>query len=262
MSNNKENLSKLLLFLDELLNDERNKWFRDELTKKIVSQFPLDNSLLSAININVDSIHKYLRLDVYPIIDYSNISDNLVRNQLIIDCLEMCRYRLGKVNNKIEFDEFCRFAHFQAEALVNFFFEKKFGDRIDEIKEFITENNPKYEAKEYHDNIRRIDFIKKLFAIKNKCDLSNRDLYFLLKVNEIRNLISHRPTSSKDEDNTLLKEKGELLKLGSYEINEENKSIYNQLKIIEFRRKADFSAVHLSLESLKSTILRDLNSEA
>src|SRR5690349_471649 len=114
MAQKKEDLQKLLELIDKWANEEGNDWFRNELIKR----YSQTNYLSSAsdpriVNIgqNVEIIQRYLMLDIIPVIDYSDIAESNVRNQLFRDCIEMGKYRLGKINHKVDFDEFCRYAH-------------------------------------------------------------------------------------------------------------------------------------------------------
>ena len=87
------------------------------------------NSVLSSDK-RIEHIEKYLGLDYYvdnqkSIIDYSFIQEPEVRAQLISDNREMMRFRYGTRYHAISFDEFCRYAHLQAEMLLNYFYDKK-----------------------------------------------------------------------------------------------------------------------------------------
>ena len=44
-----------------------------------------------------------------------------MRDKLYCDFREMMRYRYGTRSHKIDFEEYCRYAHFQLEALTNYF---------------------------------------------------------------------------------------------------------------------------------------------
>jgi hypothetical protein len=131
MPQNKEDLDKLLLFISEIANEPNNEWFKAKLVTKIFEKqvVELDKSGNSDTIIadNIESIRRYLMLDVMPIIDYSDILDTRIRDQLYRDCIEMSKYRLGKINNCINFDEFCRYAHLQAEELLNYFYHRLYS---------------------------------------------------------------------------------------------------------------------------------------
>ena len=57
MAQNREQLEKLLQFLDSLMKEPGNEWFVDELSKKIIKQHPIFES-----NIDKDSFNTLLSL--------------------------------------------------------------------------------------------------------------------------------------------------------------------------------------------------------
>ena len=94
----------------------------------------------------IEHIEKYLGLDYYvdsqqSIIDYSFIMEPEVRAQLISDNREMMRFRYGTRYHSICFDEFCRYAHLQAEMLLNYFFDQV-NSNIKAIIDHIKKYNP------------------------------------------------------------------------------------------------------------------------
>ena len=86
MAQNKEQLNKLLLFIKRLIDEPGNEDFVNKL-RKMLGTTPssgFDTNPLLA------DIEKYLGLDYQidstcPIIDYSFIDDEFIRNQLISD---------------------------------------------------------------------------------------------------------------------------------------------------------------------------------
>ena len=101
----KESLDKLLILIDEICSKDENLWFKNKISSKYGVYCIDENSQ----NLQLSNIENYLKLDGYKIIDYSGIKNEVVRNQLFRDCIEMSKYRLGKINDTISFDEFCRF---------------------------------------------------------------------------------------------------------------------------------------------------------
>ena len=95
---NKESLEKLLILIDEICKSEENFWFKEALVKKT-----LISDTKSDIVIKLRKIEKYLKIDGLEIIDYSEISNENVRRQLFRDSVEMSKYRLGKINDTINF---------------------------------------------------------------------------------------------------------------------------------------------------------------
>ena len=200
MAKNKENLQKLLEFLDKsILHEPENKWFVDELCKRI-------NQIGSGVNIKetkekIEKIEKYLSLDYdldssSPIIDYSFISNELLRNKMISDGREMLRYRYGTRNHKIDFQEFCRYALLQAERLLNLYFSTK-GD-YQQVKEFILQFNPEAILPD-KSSLETISFAVKLYTYQKAYNL---ELVYSIfdKVREIRNQQSHGSIKLKNNE--------------------------------------------------------------
>ena len=80
----------------------------------------------------IDKIETYLGLDykldgITPAavvaggLDYSFVNIPSLCNQLNADFREMMRYRYGTRSHKADFYEYCKYAHFQLEALTNYF---------------------------------------------------------------------------------------------------------------------------------------------
>ncbi|MGM9794970.1 MAG: hypothetical protein ACI3ZZ_01945 [Candidatus Aphodosoma sp.] len=118
--------------------DEKYKVTIDKIEQLCAQNSEFDKELRKRLNVNsytevsscvsgkVDKIEKYLGLDYLvdsqdSIIDYSFVNDKVVRNQLISDNREMLRFRYSTRYHEINFKEYCRFAHMQAEMLINYF---------------------------------------------------------------------------------------------------------------------------------------------
>ena len=82
----------------------------------------------------IGKIEEYLGLDykidtispagtVYHELDYSFIKDSAVRKMLEVDFREMMRYKCGCRSHYKDFKEFCKYAHYQLEGLINYFME-------------------------------------------------------------------------------------------------------------------------------------------
>lgn len=140
----------------------------------------------------VDKIEEYLGLDYkldtisprgtkYQELNYSFIGDVAVRDMLVSDFREMMRCRYGTRSHKADFMEFCKYAHFQLEGLVNYFMEAwslDDNDKVDinKVKQNIIENWPKNlpeplfrkEVKSIDD----IDYFQKATAVVNYLQIS------------------------------------------------------------------------------------------
>lgn len=197
MGQDKNNLNKLLKFIRELIQQEGNEWFHDELalmvTKSMISE--KDNGILfGGVTIKeIGSIEKYIGSEIAPMIDYSSISNDRVRLQLQRDCLEMGKIRLGKMRESISFKDFCKYAHFQAEELINYFYISKCDNSIGRVQNLISQNNPKFNKSTYP-SIGAISYISKLWAARNILKISNNTFYTLQNAAKLRNEVSHRAT--------------------------------------------------------------------
>lgn len=168
---------------------EQNPEFAHELRKMIIGSSSA--TTVSCDNKKIDKIERYLGLDYNldshsPEIDYSKIADSNVRNQLISDYREMLRYRYGVRSHKIDFGEFCKYAHFQAEMLVNYFYISKYGDSA--VSVLAGKNNyikPGCKLEE-------VPYTNKLFVFKTEYKYKSNVLDNVAKA---RNSINHRTTN-------------------------------------------------------------------
>lgn len=267
MKHKKESLTKLLQLIDEISTVPENEWFKEILCKKF-STAVIGKSGGNSPNDTLQKIvelHRFLMLDVVPIIDYSIIEDKVVQNQLYRDCIEMGRHRLGKINNVINFGEFCRYAHLQAEELVNYFFIKKFNDNIEQIVKFIKEYNWNYKPEKPATDIHHIYYTIKLTAFKNFSALSKNtfdDLYFL---NDLRNELSHRNSFTANKEDEILKDFDKMgfssKKLDWDSLSPEAKELYRKGKYIINKRKEDYLPIYKTLEELFQKVVSCLSSE-
>lgn len=152
----------------------------------------------TSVSINDDRvkhIEKYLGLDYYvdnqpSLIDYSFIKENDIRAQLISDNREMMRFRYGTRYHEIKFDEYCRYTLFQAEMLLNYFYDKKNDGDIHKIIDHILTYNPQAKIQNV-ESLSAISFAVKLWALRNQFDVYV-PISIWDKVREARNMLSHR----------------------------------------------------------------------
>ena len=189
----KDDLKKLLAFLDNIIHEPENSWFVDELYSRLSSRRYDKNSLAK--------IEKYLGLDynidkfVSPI-DFSFVIDEYTRECFNADYREMLRYRLGLRGHKIDFSEYCRFALIIAERALNIFYSKDID--IDIIKNRLKTFNPSAKI----DNVtalKDIPFSVKLWSFCNEYKLKSVK-QTLDSVREVRNLKSHGQVSTEDDE--------------------------------------------------------------
>lgn len=258
MGQDRKLLEKLLIKITEWANEEGNEWFRKELYKKY--SFSYDNSVIEE---KINSIEKYLLLDSQKSIDYTGIKDTNVQSQLVKDCIEMNRYRIGTVRHSIEFEQYCLFAHFQAEELLNYFFNIRHKQNIDAIIDEILNFNPGAKLKRDIKIVSSVDYKVKLVAYY-KMEFLNVDLYSLLwDLSEIRNNLSHRSSLKLIDEDKILND----YKVNHFHINKVKFSdlppdlleVYKKGKILMILKDRDFQLIYNTIDNLKNSVLVNLN---
>lgn len=203
MKHDKEQLNKLYDFLCTIIDDDGNKWFVDKLKNKLeINTQSFDHSASH----KVDLIEKYLGLDYEidefsSIFDYSFVKQEYVRDELICDNREMLRYRLGVRSHKADFGEFCKFAIFQVEMLLNYFYMEVTSNNFESIKQRIINYNKRAIISEKITKVGEIALAVKIFAYCNEfqssVDFKIQECIDILR--NIRNMQSHRsPSEIKD----------------------------------------------------------------
>jgi hypothetical protein len=161
----------------------------------------------------IKRIEKYLGLDYAvdtrnSVVDYSFVKMPDVYSQLVSDNREMLRFRYGTRYHKIDFDEFCRYAHLQVEMLLNYFYDIKNSSDIKSIKDHIKRYNPVVKIDTATD-LSSIAFNAKLWAFSNEMHLDNKLKELIENLRLARNEQSHRSTFKSfdaDDYNHKLKE--------------------------------------------------------
>ena len=254
---NKESLEKLLILIDEICKNDENFWFKEALMKKtLISENKSD------ITIKLRNIEKYLKIDGLEIIDYSEIKNENVRRQLFRDSVEMSKYRLGKINDTINFDEFCRYAHMQAEELINYFYSEKFYGNLDYVNEFILKHFNIYKPIENLNSLNQINYNAKLTAFIKEYKLEKGPLKSTLEfLSNIRNELSHRNSIETINEDAILSElqKKKLDVSSSYIdynlTSKEDKKLFNKGRFIYLKRKQDYNEILLNLNFLKEAVI-------
>ena len=145
-------------------------------------------------------IEKYLGLDFYvdtktSNVDYSFVKLPDVKAQLISDNREMMRFRYGTRYHEIDFAEFCRYAHFQIEMLLNYYYDIANKSDLNSIKEQIKYYNPRAIGVEKAKSLGAISYSTKLWAFNNEHKI-NRNLREICEnLRKVRNELSHRSVS-------------------------------------------------------------------
>ncbi len=252
---NKEQLIKLLDYVRSAASKQGNEWFLKELQKKY------GVSTESDIETRLKNIEIYLQIDGIEIIDYSEIKDNAIREQLTRDCIEMHRHRLGKVNHKIDFDEFCRYAHYQAEEMINYYLNKRFSKNITEIvhflKTFLAEDDKK---SFFRKDITSIEYRHKLKCLRDK---NNKYYNTLLSVKKLRDKISHRNSLDSINEDDILNKANKIPSWKDWkDCTDEECGLRTVEKAIKFRRDQNFEKIIEALNELKEKIISELYKKA
>ena len=240
------------------------------------------NSVLSSDK-RIEHIEKYLGLDYYvdnqkSIIDYSFIQEPEVRAQLISDNREMMRFRYGTRYHAISFDEFCRYAHLQAEMLLNYFYDKK-EDTLDQIIEHIKKYNPTAYISDKTNSLGGIAYNVKLWAFKAEFTMDYNTNTVLDYLRKVRNDSSHRspdneeksirdyrkqlinigmPLQSNGEVNTFKLEEGSTKHSVYNNVVKKSEWYYEYLYLIWLHEES-FERVINAIQSLKHTVRSNLS---
>lgn len=254
----KESLEKLLLLIDEICSQEEYLWFKEKLQARLFEVNHLNNpDIVKKLN----AIQKYLMIDGVEVIDYSEINNEIVRNQLFRDCIEMSKYRLGKINDTINFDEYCRYAHMQAEEMINYFYNFKFYGNIEYVKEFILKHNPSYKFKDVIGSLSEIPYSTKLSAFIKEYKLEKGSLKSILDfLSNLRNELSHRNSLDiKNEDLILCELKNKNFDVSKpyidfYNTSKSDLELFKKGRFIFMKRKQDYEDIMMNLNYLKEAI--------
>jgi len=211
MKLDKKQLKEFLSFIKKIINFEGNEWMKDDLLDMLdLSEARSEERIEEK---KIDDIHKYMKLDVdQKIIDYSQFPDDM-RITLERDCLEMQKWRHGKmdVDNKFGFDivfkEYAKCVQFQVEELFYYYFNNNFKTeesklilleilnkkRKSDYQFFLKRYNEEggYEPKLYHlDEIAKMNMNEKFDYFIYHKEIKECDL--LKTANKVRNESVHR----------------------------------------------------------------------
>ena len=185
-------------------------------------------------------IEKYLGLDFYvdtktSNVDYSFIKLPDVKAQLISDNREMMRFRYGTRYHEIDFAEFCRYAHFQIEMLLNYYYDIANKSDLNSIKEQIKYYNPTAIGVENTKSLGAISYNTKLWAFNNEHKINRKLREICENLRKVRNELSHRSVSEDkiriDSYQKHLKEQGfPLNKKGDVFLNWKDQEADKELK--------------------------------
>ena len=262
MKYKKENLIKLLKLVEEISKQPGNEWFLEGLQNKFYEKTTVPNSGAESLEAKINLIRNYLAIDLNRVIDYSYFEEP-TRESLFRDCIEMGRYEKGTPSHKIDFGEFCRYAHLQGEEMINYFFNKISNQNINIVDQFIQEKVAWYKPIKKPTEIHHISYTAKLLAFKSISQMSKKSIDVFWFLNEYRNELSHRnslTTSSEDKDLVLFEKSGFIgTKVDVQQLDNKEKEIYNRGKYVITKRNKDFNLIYDPIEDLKKQIIDSLS---
>ena len=206
---------KLKSTLDKIIRlTQQNAEFGSELRKALQIK-PSASSVNAIDDSRLKHIETYLGLDYYiddqpSLIDYSFVPEAEIRAQLISDNREMMRHRYGTRFHSISFDEYCRYAHLQAEMLLNYFYDKK-DSNLEDVKKHISEYNLSAKISEAK-SLGAISYSSKLWAFCKEFSIDGKNKACLDNIREVRNRSSHR--SPDTEEITIAESRRKLSNMG------------------------------------------------
>lgn len=222
---------KLKSTLDKIVRlTQQNAEFNSEL-RKVLQLEPSASIIYTNNDARLKHIESYLGLDYYvdgqpSLIDYSFVPETDIRAQLISDNREMMRYRYGTRFHVISFDEFCRYAHLQAEMLLNYFYDKK-DSNLEDIKKHILQYNSPAKISEAK-SLGAISYSSKLWSFCNEFSIETKQKVCLDNIREVRNKSSHRSPGT--EERTIAESRKKLINMGIPLHKEEGYVLNRQLK--------------------------------
>ena len=239
MNLDKKQLKEFLSFIKKIINFKGNEWMKDDLLDMLDLTEARSEERIEGKKI--DDIHKYMKLDVdQTVIDYSLFPDS-IRITLERDCLEMQKWRhgkmdMGKVNGfDIQFSEYCRYAHMQAEGLVNFYFKENYPNES-QLKDLLIVINSTISDIKWKRKDQTVD------AIPYGCKVD-----YLLSINKITEPLKWELNNMKNLRNSL-SHRGVI-----------HKSERTKEWLEKFLREAKYSDVFNSLITLNYIVINNLS---
>ena len=193
-------LTKLLAFVKDLYDNPDNKEFAAGIQSIVISDKDFIERYREATATGdpgaLQKIESYLSLDFKIdselLEDYSFITDEGVRRQLLSDYREMLRYQFGTRSHKVDFLEFCRYAHLQTEMLINYYLETVFKGDFTAMVNAMREAYPDFKVSDQASSASDIYLKSRLYFIGGVLDLPKKDVTAFIHVYEVRNRQSHR----------------------------------------------------------------------
>jgi len=210
----KFNLDDIKLVIDEKLREflfhlEKTQHERNASILKLIEENP------TKINIEklVRDFLNYGEID--NLLDYSFVFSARTRRQLIVDNIQMEKHRLGLIEGRPNFFEFCKFVHYQYEELINFYFNHKFQNKVEEFNKLtisLHTKNSFIQAGNYT-SIFNCNYSQKIAIFNEEKNISifgnsesNRFASLRAKATKLRNDNSHRDSMTAVNEDAILKE--------------------------------------------------------
>jgi hypothetical protein len=261
MASNKENLKLLLDFISKILEEDGNDWFHDELavliTKKIITEKDSGIKLAAVLIKELGSIDRYIENGLIPIIDFEDIEDESVKYTLIRDCIEMGKCRFSHFSREQSFFDFCKYAFFQIEQLVNYYLLKKNDNSFPKCKKYIQSYNQAAILDKYK-SIGSIPFSVKLFAISCQTGMKQEIKSIIDKVSYARNNSLHRSPEQAESLVELTPLFYKAIKKEKDKITPYDQKIIQDYYFLKFVEDRDYNVVTISISELKNIIISNL----
>lgn len=208
MGQNKEELKRLLAFIDTLVKQPGNEDFAAGLRALLPE-------LNQSIKTDTEYIRKALGIRGIQTINYSVITDDFVRNQLVIDNLRMEDVLLDTtLSDEDKWYLYCTYAHYQSENLINYFYNTAFSD-LEAIFWYLDHytssiKNP-FDRKKNGATLEVIAAFYKTIAFMNEhfpyvSGITDYTSYTFKQIREVRNEYVHRSGISTNKPNAALNE--------------------------------------------------------
>ncbi len=259
MDKKKHNLKQLISFIEQLLQEEGNDWFHDELalliSKHIITERDTTIKLAAVTVKELGSIDKYIENGLIPLIDYDDIEDHAVRLALVRDCVEMGKARLSQFDQVQSFPEFCKYAFFQVEQLINYYYHLRFKGDVPAALAFLKRLYPTSQQLKNTASVASVNFATKLFALRKDGVLVSAVVSPLNHLARIRNEVLHR-TSESEEPFELLAERYAQV---DWQAKDKDWDVINEYNYRLFKREEDYNKVMQSVTQLKQVLLYHLS---
>lgn len=193
--------------LEEVLSkiirlSKQNEEFGARLRKAIGTESPAAGG--GQYDERIEKIEKYLGLDFDvdskpSTIDYSFVSIDEAREQLVCDNREMMRFRYGTRYHAESFPEYCRYAQLQLEMLLNYYYDQKNGGDLARMKAHIKSFNKTVKVDEAK-SLVAIPYDAKRWAFHYERKLAFQLNSTLEHIKDMRNSLSHRSVGDDEFD--------------------------------------------------------------